>query len=356
MRLSVRRLWQGSSEAPRAFEWWILGFLVLCSLGLAAVFTTVDLKPVDQSILAVVAGVVFLICNRRPGRPMTLFLTVLSGLVSLRYIVWRVTETLEFNTVLQGFLGIGLALAEAYAVVVLALGYVQTVWPLERQPVALPDDLADWPTVDVYIPSYNEDLGIVRATVLAAMAIDWPPEKLRIYILDDGRRLAFHDFAASCGCGYIIRPDNAHAKAGNLNHAMTLTDGDFVTIFDCDHIPTRAFLQLTMGWLVRDPRLAFVQTPHHFYSPDPFQRNLASGTRVPAEGNMFYGLLQDSNDFWNAAFFCGSCARDPAFSAANHWRICNPDRDRGCPHGVAAAPQGLAVRLHQVAARGRPGD
>src|ERR1700709_2010450 len=150
MRLSLLRLWQRSSEAPLAFEWGVIGFLGLCSLALAAVFTTVDLGPVDQSILAVVTAILFLICNRRPGRPMTLFLTVLSGLVSMRYIVWRVTETLEFNTVLQGFLGTGLALAEAYAVVVLALGYIQTVWPLERQPVALPDDHADWPTVDVY--------------------------------------------------------------------------------------------------------------------------------------------------------------------------------------------------------------
>ena len=89
---------------------------------------------------------------------------------------------------------------------------------------------------------------------------------------------------------------------------MTLTDGEFIAVFDCDHVPTRAFLQLTLGWLVREPQIAFVQTPHHFYSPDPFQRNLAAGTRVPAEGNMFYGLVQDGNDFWDAAFFCGSCA------------------------------------------------
>jgi cellulose synthase (UDP-forming) len=147
---------------------------------------------------------------------MTLFLTILSAIVSLRYIVWRVTETLEFNSALQGILGTGLVLTETYAVVVLALGYIQTVWPLERKPAPLPADPADWPTVDVYIPSYNEDLSIVRATVLAALAIDWPSDKLRVYILDDGRRLGFRDFAASCGAGYIIRPDNAHAKAGNL--------------------------------------------------------------------------------------------------------------------------------------------
>ena len=308
MRRLFQRLFSTGAHMPRRAEWVVIAILGICGLTLAFVAATVELQPYQQLALAVCTAVVFLVFNRRSGRPTTLFLTVLSALVSLRYIVWRVTETLEFNTVAQGILASGLVLAEAYAIIVLALGYIQTVFPLERKPAPLPANPEDWPTVDVYIPSYNEDLDIVRATVLAAMAIDWPRDKLRVYILDDGRRLAFRDFAASCGAGYIIRPDNAHAKAGNLNHAMTLTDGEFIAIFDCDHVPTRAFLQMTMGWLARDPRLAFIQTPHHFYSPDPFQRNLAAGTRVPAEGNMFYGLLQDSNDFWNAAFFCGSCA------------------------------------------------
>ncbi len=51
-----------------------------------------------------------------------------------------------------------------------------------------------------------------------------------------------------------------------------------------------------------------VQTPHHFYSPDPFERNLARGRDVPNEGLLFYSMIQPGNDLWNAAFFCGSCA------------------------------------------------
>ncbi|MGE0226135.1 MAG: UDP-forming cellulose synthase catalytic subunit [Acetobacteraceae bacterium] len=306
-RVLFSRTTEGSGT-PSLSEWLAIGTLAILGVALAAIAASVRLDPLAQMALAGATIVLFAVCNRRPGRPMTLFLTALSALVSLRYILWRFTETLEFNTVLQSLLGTGLALAEVYATLVLALGYIQTVWPLERKPIPLPDDPADWPTVDIYVPTYNEDLSIVRATVLAAMAIDWPREKLRVYILDDGRRAAFRDFAESCGAGYIIRPDNTHAKAGNLNHAMTLTDGEFITVFDCDHIPTRGFLQLTVGWLVRHPLIAFIQTPHHFYSPDPFQRNLAAGTRVPPEGNMFYGLVQDGNDFWNAAFFCGSCA------------------------------------------------
>src|SRR5690606_29982938 len=79
-------------------------------------------------------------------------------------------------------------------------------------------------------------------------------------------------------------------------------------IFDCDHIPSRSFLQLTVGWLVKDSKLALVQTPHHFYSPDPFERNLGDFRKKPNENLLFYGLIQDGNDMWDATFFCGSCA------------------------------------------------
>jgi cellulose synthase (UDP-forming) len=63
-----------------------------------------------------------------------------------------------------------------------------------------------------------------------------------------------------------------------------------------------------MGWFLRDPNIALLQTPHHFYSADPFERNLGVFRDAPNEGELFYGLIQDGNDMWNATFFCGSCA------------------------------------------------
>ena len=63
-----------------------------------------------------------------------------------------------------------------------------------------------------------------------------------------------------------------------------------------------------MGWFLRDRKLAMLQTPHYFYSPDPFERNLGQFHATPNEGELFYGVVQDGNDFWNATFFCGSCA------------------------------------------------
>ncbi len=268
----------------------------------------VPLEPDQQVWLALGGFVLFAVVNRIEGRTITLSLCMLSVVISLRYIYWRLTETLDYSGFWQTFLGTGLLMAEIYAVTALVLSYFQVLWPLERKPVPLPDDPESWPAVDVFIPTYNEPLEVVRPTVFAALALDWPKHKLNVYLLDDGRREEFRQFAAECGAGYIIRPDNKGAKAGNINHALAQTDSEYVVIFDCDHVSTRAFLQLTLGWMLRDRGLAMVQTPHYFYSPDPFERNLASGQRVPNEGLLFYGLIQQGNDFWGATFFCGSCA------------------------------------------------
>jgi cellulose synthase (UDP-forming) len=188
------------------------------------------------------------------------------------------------------------------------LGYMQASLPLRRKPLPLPPDEALWPHVDVLIPTYNEPLALVRYTALAAINIDYPPEKLHVYILDDGTREDFRLFAAEAGVGYITRTEHNHAKAGNINHALGDMNAPFVAIFDCDHVPTRSFLQLTLGWFLAEDRLGMLQTPHHFYSPDPFERNLLRYKTIPNEGELFYGILQDGNDLWNATFFCGSCA------------------------------------------------
>ncbi len=147
------------------------------------------------------------------------------------------------------------------------------VWPLNRQPVPLPKEMSQWPTVDIFVPTYNEDLNVVKNTIYASLGIDWPKDKLNIWILDDGGRESFRHFARHVGVHYIARATHEHAKAGNINNALKHAKGEFVAIFDCDHVPTRSFLQMTMGWFLKEKQLAMMQTPHHFFSPDPFERN-----------------------------------------------------------------------------------
>lgn len=284
---------------------------VLLVLAMLPVALLVIITPMDsqkQYIFGLLSiGVLFLMGFSKK-RSVSVIMVVMSVLLSTRYMYFRLTQTLHFNSEIETILGMGLFLAEVYVWVMLLLSYLQTVWPLKREIVPLPDDMTQWPTVDVYIPTYNEPLDVVRDTVLAAQCIDYPRDKMNIYLLDDGKRREFAVFAADVGVGYITRNDNNHAKAGNLNHAMKLTQGELITVFDCDHVATRIFLQATVGGFLKDPKLALVQTPHYFYSPDPFERNLSVGRNIPNEGSLFYGPIQQGNDNWNATFFCGSCA------------------------------------------------
>jgi len=292
------------------------GFAKLLKSSLAVVamlvfvmVVTVPLELNQQLIMGACLFVVALVLrNRNWNRFEVILMITLSVLVSLRYMYWRLTETVGFESSVDAFFGWVLVLAELYTLCILLLGYLQTAWPLQRKVVHLPRDSDKWPTVDVFIPTYNEPLSIVQLTVFAAQGLDWPADKLKIYLLDDGRRPEFKVFCETAGVEYLSRDNNLHYKAGNLNAALSRTDGDFVAIFDSDHITTRSFLQLSMGWFLRDAKLAMLQTPHFFYSPDPFERNLGTFRKIPNEGDLFYGLVQDGNDLWNASFFCGSCA------------------------------------------------
>ncbi|WP_018077882.1 glycosyltransferase [Thiobacillus denitrificans] len=159
--------------------------------------------------------------------------------------------------------------------------------------------------VDVFIPTYNEDVEMVRRTALAARAMKYPHET---WILDDGNREAMREMAQSLGVRYLARTDNAHAKAGNLNHALPHSTADLIATFDADHAPRQDFLLKTLGYF-SDPSVAFVQTPQDFYNLDSFQNRTDPGSRVAwSEQSLFFRVIQRGKDYWNAAFYCGSCA------------------------------------------------
>jgi cellulose synthase (UDP-forming) len=284
----------------------------LISIALAAGFGVVVSIPLaleDQALMGagMIAAAAWL--ARGGGEEAASRLAAISVAASARYLWWRITCTLTgWTGAPDVVVGASLLVAESYAFVMLLLGYFQTTATLTRRPVPLPEDPATWPTIDVLVPTYNEPLELVRTTLLAALSMDWPRDRMKVWLLDDGHRDEFRRFAREAGVQYLARDDNTHAKAGNLNHALARTHGEYVLILDCDHVPVRAFLQMTVGTLEADPTIAFVQTPHHFYSADPFERNLGHFRTVPNEGELFHRLIQRGNDLSDAAFFCGSCA------------------------------------------------
>ena len=249
-----------------------------------------------------------------------------TGIV-LRYVYWRTTETLPPIDQLQDFIpGMLLYLAEMYNVLMLALSLFIVAMPLPSRPPRN-DAAEDLPNVDVFVPTYNEDANLLANTLAAAKAMDYPADKLTVWLLDDGgtvqkrsapdvasaeaamnRHQELSELCRALGANYLTRERNEHAKAGNLNNGLAHSTGDLVAVFDADHAPARDFLRETVGYFGEDPKLFLVQTPHFFINPDPLERNLQTFETMPSENEMFYGIIQRGLDKWNAAFFCGSAA------------------------------------------------
>lgn len=255
-----------------------------------------------SAALVMAAWAVFRLAPRR-GRWLGL---ALSATASLRYLVWRATGTLTLDDPADATASVLLFAAECYTVSLLLLGHFQTFRPRRRSTPPVPPGTR-WPSVDVYITTYDESVDVVRRTAIGCRAMEYGGTK-QVWILDDGRREAMRALAEELGVGYLTRDDNGHAKAGNLNAALSRTGGELIAQFDADHVPVRSFLAETVPFLIDDERLAFVQTPHHFHNPDVYQRNLLLGGSVANEQDLFFKVLQPGNDHWNAAFFCGSNA------------------------------------------------
>lgn len=101
--------------------------------------------------------------------------------------------------------------------------------------------------------------------------------------------------AEELGCEYITRKENNHAKAGNLNHALTKINGELIVVFDADFIPTSNFLTRTVGFF-QDEQTALIQTPQSFYNADPIAHNLGLENVVTPEEEVFYRQIQPIKD------------------------------------------------------------
>ena len=271
-----------------------------------------------------------------------LFLLTVS-FVTLRYLAFRSLYTLDFESKIALVLGVILFIAELYSALVHFVGIAVNIAPKNRKKAPLPKKL---PSVDIFIPTYNEDENIAVITATACKNLDYPKELLNIYILNDGgrlsilnnpekqeaayqRHLSLSQKAKELGVHYLTRENGDKAKAGMINEALCgrafssvskdksglfvggkpqKTNGDLVLILDCDHIPATDFLQETVGYFAQNPKLFLVQTPHFMINREPMRKNLDYDKTIPAEGYLFYHFDQRGMDRWNASFFCGSAA------------------------------------------------
>ena len=275
---------------------------------------------VAAPLLLVVAGLLAapLLDLARPGPRWAVAGGV--ALVAGHYLAWRLGQTIPWGS---DWPALAFALAvlavELFALFDAVILYAALIRRTDRRAEADAHEAAlrrrpQLPAVDVLIATYNEPREVLEKTIIGALALDWPDA--RVWVCDDGRRAWLRDLCAAKGAGYITRPDNAHAKAGNINHALACTDAPFVMVLDADFVPQRGFLMRAMGFF-DDPAVGIVQVPHSFYNHDPMQQNLALRDAMPDDQRFFFEAIMPGRDGWDAAFCCGSnsITRRSAFAA-----------------------------------------
>ena len=220
-------------------------------------------------------------------------IVIATGLYLLYYICWRTLYTLNYSAILFSVL---LLACEIQGVINFFLFAFMT-WNVDDYEAG---HTMKECSVDVFIPTYNEELEILEATIVGCVNMRTDH---RTYILDDGRRDEVKELARLYGCHYLTRPDNMHAKAGNINYAMKSTEGEFIAILDADMIPQPDYLEKTLGYF-QDEKVAVVQLPQEFYNIDSVQ--YAKDKMHWHEQQLFYHVIQPGKNNRNAAFWCGS--------------------------------------------------
>ncbi|ELR97791.1 glycosyltransferase [Gloeocapsa sp. PCC 73106] len=219
-------------------------------------------------------------------------------LLVVRYLLWRTLSTLNLSDPLNGIFSLALYFFEVFVLfsstiqLVLMLKVTNRYREADELSVAVTEGSFQ-PAVDIFIPTYNEPEFILRRTVIGCQALDYPFKT--VYVLDDTKRPEMAQLSRELGCKYLTRPDNSHAKAGNLNHALGKTTGELIVVFDADFVPTRNFLKRTVGFF-QDKQVALVQTPQSFYNIDPIARNLGLEEILTPEEEVFYRQLQPIKD------------------------------------------------------------
>jgi cellulose synthase/poly-beta-1,6-N-acetylglucosamine synthase-like glycosyltransferase len=130
-----------------------------------------------------------------------------------------------------------------------------------------PPEPADWPKVTIQLPIFNERY-VIERLVDAAVAFDYPRDKLEIQVLDDStdetREIthAIVERYRTLGVPivHLHRTNRIGFKAGALAAGLEQASGEYVAIFDADFQPPPDFLRRTLPYMIADSKVGMVQT------------------------------------------------------------------------------------------------
>jgi len=220
------------------------------------------------------------------------------------YLGWRIYQlTIVKSTFVIPYIFVSLEMALYFSSV---LWFIDMLWTYDkrRNPKILPvQSHFEWPTVDVLIPCCKEPTDLVKDTALTALWQDYPVDKFMVYLLDDGKDDNLREWVETeqavngTNIRYIRRhklPDVPHhAKAGNINHGLGVTTGEFVAILDADMLIKPEFLRSMLAQFSSE-NIAYVQCPQYYY-------NVPDGDPLGQVCSFFYDVVMPHRDTRSSA-------------------------------------------------------
>ncbi|CAK3941915.1 glycosyl transferas [Lecanosticta acicola] len=137
------------------------------------------------------------------------------------------------------------------------------------------------PRVDVFLPCYGEGLDIIKDTINTAVRQDYPKDKFRVVILDDGNSPAVRELVSEISkenpdvqlhYGARGREVKIHSKAANICYGMelvkTLPGGaaPYFGVVDIDMLLEPEWIRATVPFLEEDELVAMAGSPQKFYN------------------------------------------------------------------------------------------
>ncbi|KAM0275975.1 hypothetical protein ACHAQH_007193 [Verticillium albo-atrum] len=245
-------------------------------------------------------------------------LTILNTALYLLYLGYRIycvvaAQKLRNTTYAQAWVFIGVEIAVALP------SLMHNMWTMMAMKKRLRPKLRltsndDVPSVDVFVTCCGEEDDLVADTVRAACNLDYPRDRFRVVVLDDGKSEGLENAVLGMSqtypnLVYIARPKIPgkphHFKAGNLNYGLEAVHqlpggaGQFMAALDADMIPERDWLRAVLPHLLVDDKMALACPPQLFYNTpasDPLAQSL----------DFFVHVIEPIKDALGVAWCTGS--------------------------------------------------
>ncbi|MGK7943758.1 MAG: glycosyltransferase [Microcystaceae cyanobacterium] len=277
--------------------------------------TWIDIPPLEHYLLIYLPSLIFVAiivaitkASPTPKQWSRTAIIIILIALSIRYLIWRSLSSLNLADPIVGTVSLAVFLIESlivYSVLVQSFLDLNFKERSTEADIYSKDILTGkyQPSVDILIPTYNEPEFILRRTIIGCQAMNY--HNKRIYVLDDTRRPEIRQLAQQLGCYYITRPDNRYAKAGNLNNALTQTQGELIAVFDADFVPTSNFLVRTVGFF-QNQKIGLLQTCQSYFNYESIAYNLGLEEQLNGEEDFFHSYGQPIRDGLGAGFCSGS--------------------------------------------------